>query len=188
MINELRKELNYTTTDNDAIAHKSTLSKCLDFFAIGGSLRTGDIDNTDIFKNAYYENKLNAIRLAFMFRDIRFGQGQRQPFRDQLNWLSFNEPNIACKILKYVPEYGRWDDLYAAFETPCENIALQIIEEQVNSDIINIVYNKPISILGKWLKRINTSNYKSVEYAHKIRRHLNLTCKDYRKLCKKLSN
>lgn len=188
IIDAITSQTNLTTTDNGAITNSSSLSKCVDFFAIGGSIRSQDSNTIiNIFKDAFNEDKTIAVRLMFMFRDIRFGQGQRRPFRDQLNWLAYNYPNETHKLLSLISEYGRWDDIYYVFDTECEITALTIIQDQLQQDFQNIKQNKPISLLGKWLKRINTSNDRSVEIGHKIRKFLKLTCKDYRQTCKKLN-
>ena len=188
ILDTMEQLLNYTTTDNGAITNSSSLSKCVDFFAAGGTIRSqSDEHIINLFKQAFDENNTNAVRLAYMFRDIRGGQGQRRPFRIQLNWLANNYPEKTKDILSLVPEYGRWDDLYSAFDTPCQDHALYIINKQINDDLTNMKDNKPVSLLGKWLCRINTSSKETVRKAHIIRKYLELDNKSYRQLCSSLN-
>jgi hypothetical protein len=188
ILDSIEQILNYTTTDNGAITNSSSLNKCVDFFAAGGAIRNQSDENIlSLFTDAFNENKTNAVRLAYMFRDIRGGQGQRRPFRVQLEWLANHYPEQTKNILSLVPEYGRWDDLYSAFGTPCEKHALSIIKNQIDNDIENMKSGNAISLLGKWLCRINTSSKETIRKAHITRRYLELDNKSYRKLCSSLN-
>lgn len=178
---------NFTTTDNGAIALKSSLSNCCDFFAQGGALRGSSQERIwNLFFKAFCEDREIAVRLMFMFRDIRGGQGQRQVFRDQFSLLAATYPKETSKLLSLIPEYGRWDDVYCALNT-LRTPVLETIEAQLKEDLLNIQDGKSISLLGKWLKRINTSSATSRKIGHITKRHLKLSNKQYRKLCSKLN-
>lgn len=189
-MNALESTLNKSTTNNGAITNKSSMSKCVDFFAQGGSFRFTDKEKAlQVFIDAFNEDKVTAVRLAFMFRDIRGGQGQRQPFRDQFKWLSENYPHeTARNLVKIVPEYGRWDDLYCALTTRVKVTILNFIKSQLDTDSENMMEDQPISILGKWLKRINTSSSSSRRIAHLTKNFLGMSNKEYRKLCAQLNS
>lgn len=187
-IDALEQQSNLTTTENGAITHASSTSYCTDFFATGGALRSrSPIEMTSGFLKAFSENHTFAVRLAFMFRDIRGGQGQREPFRQQLQWLANNYPTETAKLLPLVAEYGRWDDLYSVIDTPIRVDMLNVIGEQVLDDLAGMLGNEPISLVGKWLKRINTSSKESVRIGHIIRKHLGFDEKTYRKTCSTLN-
>jgi hypothetical protein len=80
-----------------------------------------------------------------------------------------------------VAEFGRYDDLMCVFGTPCEETAMSLIKEQLNKDLANMAEGKEVTILGKWLPSINTSNSEAVSNAKKIARYLNMNGAEYRK-------
>jgi hypothetical protein len=79
--------------------------------------------------------------------------------------------------LQYVPEFGRWDDLFVFIGTPLENDALNIIKHQLALD----VQCKTPSLLGKWMPSENTSSQKTRKTAAKVRKFIGMTPKQYRK-------
>ena len=187
-IDSLTNILNTTETQNGAITNASSLNSCVDFFAQGGSIRSNSEDEIlSLFTKAFARDKTIAVRLMYMFRDIRGGQGQRRPFRIQLNWLATHYPEQTKPLLNIVAEYGRWDDLYEVVGTQCENYVFTLMKHQVQEDLEKLTNNQPISILGKWLKRINTSSKESVALGNLTRKAFGLSAKDYRKLCANLN-
>ena len=65
-LNGLSNATNYTRTENGALAYKSTQSKLLDMFALGGAYRTrSEEDVILLFKNAYEENPSYALKCLF---------------------------------------------------------------------------------------------------------------------------
>lgn len=183
-LDSLTNILNTTETQNGAITNASSLNSCVDFFAQGGAIRSKPDDEIlRLFTRAFSQDATVAVRLMYMFRDIRGGQGQRRPFRVQLKWLADHYPEKTNRLLNIVAEYGRWDDLYAVVGTKCEDYALTLMKHQVQQDLEGITNNQPISLLGKWLKRINTSSKGSVKLGNITRKAFGLSAKDYRKLC-----
>lgn len=176
---------NVTTTTNGDKAYKSTLNGLMDLMFKAGIMRNSDLrDCVNLFKNAYDENPLYAIRLLFYVRDVRGGQGCRNFFRNVMKYLASSKPEIFEKIIDYIPEYGRWDDLVDLFEFNEEKI-LNSIKTQLKKDIENIMNNKPISLLMKWLPSENTSSKETVKLAKKIRKAMNMCSKDYRQILSK---
>lgn len=187
-LDALAQQSNFSTTENGAVTHATSTSKCVDYFSTGGALRSrSDEDALSVFTRAFSEDRTIAVRLAFMFRDVRGGQGQRKPFRVQLKWLADTYPNETAKILPLVAEYGRWDDLYALIDTSLRTDVLNILQDQILKDIHNKQENQPISLLGKWLKRINTSSKESVRIAQLTRKHFGWSEKTYRTTCRSLN-
>ena len=80
--------------------------------------------------------------------------------------------------LKYVPEFGRWDDLYVFTGTKLEREAFQMMEEQIKLDLTC----KTPSLLAKWLKSENTSSSESRALANKTRAAFGLNHRQYRKM------
>ena len=137
---------NMTLTANGANTHVTTHNECLDFFALGGAMREKtEQDILNLFNAAYASDKLLAMKLLFYIRDIRGGQGERRTFRIILNDLAKFDPATISKNLELIPEYGRWDDLYALVDTPLEKEMFSFIKKQFNLDRIS---NTP-SLLAK---------------------------------------
>ena len=71
-MNTLKNNMNYTHTENGALAHKSTNSAVYDMFAFGGAYRQkSDEDCILLFKNAYEEDPELALKCLFYLRDCR---------------------------------------------------------------------------------------------------------------------
>lgn len=74
-LNEMKKANNVTLTENGGVTHKTTNSAVLDMFGIGGAYRKrSDEDVILLFKNAFEENPLLAMKCLFYLRDIRGGK------------------------------------------------------------------------------------------------------------------
>ena len=74
-MNGLKNATNYTLTENGGIAHKSTNGKLYDMFAFGGAFRSrSDADVITLFKNAYEENPVYALKCLFYLGDCRGGK------------------------------------------------------------------------------------------------------------------
>ena len=178
-MNGLKSATNYTHTENGAITHKSTLNALYDMFAMGGAYRSrSENDCIVLFKNAYAEDPVYALKCLFYLRDIRGGQGERRFFRTCMHWLAKNHSEAARRNLQLIPEYGRWDDLYCLVDTPLEKDAFSFIKKQLALDLDC----KTPSLLAKWLKSENTSSAESKALGYKTRKYLNISPKQYRKV------
>ena len=184
LINALKNETNYKLTENMAVAHRSTTSALYDMFAVGGAYRNrSDADVILLFKNAFEENPTYALKCLFYLRDVRGGgQGERRFFRLCIKWLAQNHPEEMRRNLAYIPEFGRWDDLYEFVGTPLEKSAFRVIKEQLILDI----QSKTPSLLAKWLKSENTSSPKSRLLGNLTRNYMNMDHAQYRKVLSKL--
>lgn len=186
-MNELENKFNYKFTENGALAHRSTGSKVYDMFALGGAYRCrSEEDCILLFKNAYEEDPDLALKCLFYLRDCRGGQGERRFFRICYNWLAKHEPAAARANLKHVSDFGRWDDLFVLFFTPLEDDMYELIKSQLTLDMEDAIDNKGISLLGKWMPSENAHNITTIARAKKIRKYLNMTARQYRKMLSKL--
>ena len=177
-MNGLANATNYTLTENGAVTHKSTLNDVLDMFAFGGAYRTrSDADVITLFDNALKQDEVHALKCLFYLRDCRGGQGERRFFRVAMQWLAKVHTDMARRNMQYVPEFGRWDDLYVFVGTPLEAEAFTMIKNQLALD----VQSKTPSLLAKWLKSENTSSAESCALGNKTRKYLGMTHKQYRK-------
>ncbi len=182
MLQYLKNENNLTFTENGAVTNRSSGDFNLDLFATIGAIRhLNEKDILDRFIRAFMEDKDIALKILFYGRDVRGGLGERRVFRIILNWLASNYPESVRKNLAYVAEFGRYDDLMCLFGTPCEETAMSLIKEQLNKDLANMAEGKEVTLLGKWLPSINTSNSEAVLNAKKIAKYLNMNGAEYRK-------
>ena len=177
-MNALKQESIKTLTENGATTYKTTCDGLLDLFALGGAYRSrSDDDCIFLFKKAFDEDAIYALKCLFYLRDVRGGQGERRFFRVVTKWLANYEIEAMKRNLQYVPEFGRWDDLYTFVNTPLEKAAFKIMKHQLALD----VSCKTPSLLAKWLKSENTSSNDSRLLANKTRHYLGMTHKEYRK-------
>lgn len=182
-MDSLIRTTNFTETENGAVAHKSTLNKVYDMFALGGAYRNRtDEDCILLFKNAIKEDETLALKCLFYLRDARGGQGERRFFRVCFNWLAKNYPEIARRNLINIAEYGRYDDLYCVVGTPLEKDMFALIKEQLEKDIASMNESEKagVSLLAKWLKSENASSKETKMLGNKTRIALGLTHKAYR--------
>lgn len=97
-------------TANGALTHASSGDPCVDFFFLAGAVRKMDV--TTPFAIAFGANQELAVRIALWMRDCRGGAGERDAFRNVVQWLHENgHYNFVNRILPKIPELGRWDDL-----------------------------------------------------------------------------
>ena len=177
-LNGLRTADNFTLTENGGLTHKSTMNGLLDLFAMGAAYRIrSDEDCILLFKKAFEEDPVYALKCLFYIRDIRGGQGERRFFRVIIKWLAKEHTEYIQRNLCHIPEYGRWDDLLVFIGTPLETNALNIIKHQLALD----VQCKTPSLLAKWLPSENTSSKRTRAAAVTVRHHLHMTARQYRK-------
>lgn len=182
MLNHLKQEANMTVTENGAAAYESTGSACLDLFASIGALRQkSDAEIITRFIRAYTESPDTAMKMLFYARDIRGGLGERRVFRVILNWLAANEPASVKRNLKYVAEFGRYDDLLSLMGTPCQQEMLAVVQKQFSSDLAALDQGGTVSLLAKWLPSVNASNAQTRSSGKQIARALGLSDAAYRK-------
>ena len=184
-MNTLNNANNYSYTENGALTHRSTSSKVYDLFALGGAYRTRSEDDCILlFKNAFEENRDLALKCLFYLRDCRGGQGERRFFRTCFKWLAKEYPVTADKLIKYIPMYGRWDDLFELLDTPCESHVIELVVEQLTCDMS--CEKNGVSLCAKWCPSENTSSAITKSKATKIRKGIGLTSKQYRQMLSKL--
>lgn len=173
-LNELSSAMNKTTTENGAETFISTQNPLVDLFALAGATRKNPQLGLELFQKAFIFDRQKAVKILFYLRDIRGGQGERQLFRNCLKWVAESYPKISKQLVQYVPEYGRFDDLFVldieAF--------IDLVKEQLEQDKMA----EAPSLLAKWLPSENASSVKSKQFARAFQKLLSLNSKDYRKM------
>ncbi len=185
-MDDLEIETGVTLTENGGLALSTTGDKLLNLFAVLGALRSRPTDVVDKFKLAYRENADLATKMVFYARDIRGGLGERTVGRFMLCNLAIMDPKVVIANMANIPEYGRWDDLFALLYTPVEAEMIKFISEQLKKDVMGMHEGQNISLLAKWMPSINASSKNTVALAKKLCKELKMKPADYRKTLSEL--
>jgi hypothetical protein len=168
-INALQTKDIFTT--NGMPTNSASGSKVLDlFYKQGGGRALSDTELQSAFAEAYGENQLLAVKAAFYNRDVRGGQGERRSFRIFFRYLCEQAPEVANANIPNVPFYGRWDDLFVAVGTQVEDNALAFYAAALLAGD---------GLAAKWAPREGKADH---ELANVLRRFMQLSWQDYRKL------
>lgn len=186
---ELKERENFSITENGAIGYKSTDSALVDLnYKVSSFRNSSEEEIIEAFEKAFNEDKEYIIKWLFFARDIREGLGERRLFRICYKALFNLNKNAFFKNLKYISEYGRWDDLVSLLNINrfSDEVIIEIIKLQLQEDLSNLEKGEPISLLAKWLPSENASSVETKKSAKIIRRYLNMSSKEYRLMLSKL--
>ncbi len=109
------------------------------------------------------EVQRDVVVMAFQTRDIRGGKGERDLFTHYIVSILQTHPEWADELLRLVPTYGAWFDLWKVWKE-CKNDHIEqvidtIVKEQFTKDLTS---DQP-SLLAKWLPR-EGSKYDALAY------------------------
>jgi len=155
---------NQTITTNGMGALKSTGSELVDLFYNIGAARNNQPMIVAQFNAAFNVEPTLALRTLFYARDVRGGAGERETFKTILKDLEKTDPDQLIRLLPFVPEYGRFDDLLI-FTNPAVKSAAY--------DIIGGALQAGNGLAAKWCPRKGP-------IAVELTKHLGLTPKMYR--------
>lgn len=182
MLDELKKELDVSVTENGARGHATSGSLIVDFNFMASSMRAWSGDEIgDCFLEVYHDDPLLALRWLFYARDIRMGMGERRLFRECYKVLPIP---AAVANLTNIPFYGRWDDLVSLFGvmgSVVDEAVVRIISAQLDMDLLSMERGGPVSLLAKWMPSENASSVESKRLARNLAKALDLSFKEYRK-------
>lgn len=183
MQNEMLKNFNHSVTENGAGGYRTTGKSLLDInFAVASLRSASENEVIERFKRAFFEDKILAMKWLFFARDIRGGLGERRLFRTVMSFVADYEPAVVEKVIPLIPEYGRFDDMWALLDDEkLRPVVIEYVKKQLESDIHNCNENKPVSLLAKWLPSCNASSASSKKYSKIIRQYLDMTESAYRK-------
>lgn len=171
-----------TFTENGAAAFSASGSDCLDLFFKAGAFRNADEETiAKAVINAYIEDCGKAMKIVFFARDVRGGLGERRFFRIAIRTLAAFAPESVRANIRNIAEYGRYDDLCALLETPCEAEAVSEIKERLIADAAAMAEGKPVSLLAKWLPSVNASSAETVRMGRYLCKKLKMSERDYRR-------
>lgn len=174
----LKSQLSERTqlTENGAVGYVTTGSQLVDmFFKISSYRSMPDHEVLSDYAKVYAENPALAIKFAFYVGDIREGLGERRVFKLMIGWLANIEK--FDNLIKYIPEYNRFDSLFVLRGTALEDKMVAFVINQLYADI----KSEHPSLLAKWMPSINTSSEKTKELGRWFATQLNWTERKYRK-------
>lgn len=183
MQNEMLENFNHSVTENGAGGYRTTGKSLLDInFAVASLRSASENEVIERFKRAFFDDKILAMKWLFFARDIRGGLGERRLFRTAMSFVADYEPATVEKVIHLIPEYGRFDDMWALLDDEkLRPVVMEYVKKQLDSDIKNCNDNKPVSLLAKWLPSCNASSASSKKYSKIIRQYLDMTESAYRK-------
>lgn len=182
MLENLKNEAAKQYTENGDINLSTTYNANLDFFGNAGTLRGQEEKIVKLFSLALIEDPKLAIENLFFLRDVRGGTGERDLFRACLAYLAEKNPEGAVKLLPFIVEYGRWDDILVLMDNKqTADATTKFIAHQLDADLEASRRKAPISLLAKWLPSINASSAKTRREALNLINKLGVPAMQYRK-------
>lgn len=168
-------------TENGMLGYRRTSHALLDMNYHLASYRTSMKSRiADEVRAAYKEDAELALKFLFYARDILQGAGERDFFREAIRTLALDR-HFPAHLVKLIPEYGRWDDVFVLRGTPLENEMLKVVHDQLIEDMENFLNKKSFSLLAKWLPSVNTSNKDICKLGYWFADKFGLTPRQYRK-------
>jgi len=178
MNNTLIKSLstNDSLTKNLMPTNSSSNSAILDlFFQIGAYRHRTDDEIIILFKAAFEENEITALKLLFYGRDIEKGLGERNFFRICLKWLAENNIEAIDKSINTIVLYKniiRVDDIIWVINELLQkkfigSMQVNFINNILRALLILTKDEKIGSIVAKWMPRKNSQYKRVVHYMRK---------------------
>jgi hypothetical protein len=135
------------------------------------------------------EDIIDTFILAFYIRDCRGGKGERYIGREALIWLFINHPSNFLKVLKFIPEYGRWDDVLQFFPNVCQipdshHVQIKMVElfaDKIKEDYNLMLEGKPCSLCAKWAPIQKNSLDRKHKVFETLANKMNITSRTLRK-------
>ena len=170
-------------TENGAVALNTTDSALLDLYGVIGAMRPrSESDIINMFRAAWKENNLLALKMAFYSRNIRGGQGERRTPRIIFKWLANAYPEVMKKNFDNIAKFGRYDDFYVFVGTTLEKDMWAYLKATIYHDMSEMVNGKPTSLCAKWLKSVNSSSAETRMLGKMTAKAFGLSEEKYRKM------
>lgn len=186
-VEAIEKEVAWKVTENGQTALNTTFDACLDLFSTIGALRLRTVSDIERkIAKAYAENKLVAMKTIFYARDIEEGLGERRVFRIALKYLASRYPEDILANMPNIAKYGRYDDLYELVGTSLEDDMFKYLKNVFTEDIKAYKADRPMTLLAKWLKSVNTSSEESRKLGKLTAKKFGMSEALYRKTLTKL--
>ena len=161
--------MDYTTTTNGAVQHKTSKDECVDLFSKIGSMRHWDRTMVlEYFESAFEHNPELATKIAYWARAAREGSGERKTFYMILDEIARISPDFISDNARTLAQIGYWKDLIRYFDIPT---VVSVFAQSIKDGD---------RLANKWAPRKGDN-------AKLLRDELGFTNKEYRKWLKKHS-
>lgn len=162
VLNNLKTGASQTVTVNGDLAFSTTYNENLDFFFASSLFRSNSNEAVRLFSLAFAENKGLAIKNLAYLRDIKEGLGFRDATRAILAWLGENNSKALMSVFDAFVELGRWDDVLPLIFVKDEEVVAYVkdkVYKQFHNDLAVAKKGEgSVSLLAKWLPKINSKN------------------------------
>ena len=178
-----------TLSENGAVMNVTTGEKLLDCWYKLSSMRGMDeVEIGRLFAEAFLgSDRELVLRFLFYVLDVRGGAGERRSFDTMFSCLTAIDKNLAKRLLRLIPEYGRWDLLVKrVLDRDLCDEAVSIIAKQLEDDLKNASESKSVSLLAKWLPSVNCHSKATRSLAGAVRSKLGMSEPKYRRTLSKL--
>lgn len=158
---------------------QNTIKPVVDLFFLAGASRGKNLESE--FRKAFDAYPILTARLGLWLRDVRGGAGERQQFRNFLNFLeSYSDQSreILFSLIPAIAEVGRYDDLFC-FKSPEFKFRGFVQLQKALAD------PNTASLAAKWCPREKSAKS---DVAKDFRNFLGLNSKQYRKMLSTLTN
>jgi hypothetical protein len=146
----------------------------------------------NLFKQAVLEDPIKSLQALYNLRDVRGGKGEKKHARDLFNLIKFVYVELYKEMLADIIEYGSFKDLLevamlsdnSAIEAEYFANQLQIDNDAL--DARNDALDTTITLCAKWAPSEGSVYDKKLKICSHIRKHLNMSPKEYRHMLTKL--
>jgi hypothetical protein len=165
----------FTTTENGAVALKTTSNYLVDYFMMFTRTLYKD-SNYEYLQKCWETDPVKTVAIIFNGRDRLKGKKEKKVSNEAMMWLRQHKPKTyMLNILNYVNKYGCWKDLlYIAYHNKIQsldkNYELELFARQLLEDqrILLEDERKSVSLCAKWSPSENDRNDKRKQFAKKL--------------------
>lgn len=176
-------ESSRSVTENGMIGYATSGDELVDLnFSIPSFRNKSEAEIVRRFQDVYEKYPALSVVWLFYVRDIRGGMGERRFFRACLAYLAKTDPEMYAKIYRFVPSFGRWDDLLVAYKTPAWAITAGYLADILLEDYNRMLKNESVTLCAKWMPSEKDRSSRNREIAQCIMSATNLTPRQYRRM------
>jgi len=161
---------NFTETDNDAVALKTSGSVIVDFFMM--FVRDASDEMIGKYMNECWKvSPVKTLAVVFNARDRASGKKEKKISNKAMIWLRRYKYKTYTKNVKnYIDKYGCWKDIaFISNRVPDNDFEIMTISNQLQNDISMLdKEDSKVSLCAKWASSEKDKNNKRFKMAKNI--------------------